>query len=148
MKRFCLPFFSCFFTLIGLGQSGDWPILKTYTGDRINMVAMPVGGIGTGNISIGGNGQWKDVEIMNKPGMGFYGSTSSKQAPCFMIFTRRPNGEKMTRALVGPIPNSQFTGDQGSVAPNHGLPALIPQASAPPTLLPLLVWTNRLCLFP
>jgi len=122
MKLFCLPLLSCLIGLLAFGQSNDWPILKTYSGERLSMVAMPVGGIGTGNISIGGNGQWKDVEIMNKPGMGFYGSTSSKQAPCFMIFTRRSNGEKMTRALMGPIPNSQFTGDQGSVAPNHGLP--------------------------
>ena len=49
---------------------------------------MPVGGIGTGNISIGGNGQWKDVEIMNKPAMGFYGAMVPKQAPFFMVFTR------------------------------------------------------------
>lgn len=33
---------------------------------------MPVGGIGTGNIFIGRNGQWRDEEIMNKPAMGLY----------------------------------------------------------------------------
>jgi uncharacterized protein (DUF608 family) len=49
---------------------------------------MPVGGIGTGDISIGGNGQWKDVEIMNKPGIGFYGAPTPKETPCFMIFVQ------------------------------------------------------------
>ena len=83
---------------------------------------MPVGGIGTGNISIGGNGQWKDVEIMNKPGMGFYGSVTPKRAPCFMVFTQSPSGEKHAKALMGPIPQPEYTGSEGSTAPNHGLP--------------------------
>jgi uncharacterized protein (DUF608 family) len=46
---------------------------------------MPVGGIGTGNISIAGNGQWRDVEIMNKLVWDF-GSKTPNQAPCFMVF--------------------------------------------------------------
>jgi non-lysosomal glucosylceramidase len=99
-----------------------WPVLKHYEGRYIDKVAMPLGGIGTGDISIGGNGQWKDVEIMNKPGMGFYGSLTPKQAPCFMIYTRDGRGKTATRALMGPISPSQYAGDQGSQAPNHGLP--------------------------
>ena len=83
---------------------------------------MPVGGIGTGNISIGGNGQWKDVEIMNKPGMGYYGSVTPKNAPCFMVFTQTESGEKHSKALIGPISPTDYTGSEGSVAPNHGLP--------------------------
>ena len=83
---------------------------------------MPVGGIGTGDISIGGNGQWKDVEIMNKPGMGFYGSVTPKRAPCFMVFTENASGEKHAKALMGPIPPPEYTGSEGSTAPNHGLP--------------------------
>ncbi len=108
------------------GQSANdphpWPVLKHYEGRFIDKVAMPIGGIGTGDISIGGNGQWKDVEMMNKPGMGYYGSVTPKQAPCFMIFTRDATGRTMTKTLAGPIPFSQYTGDQGSMAPNHGLP--------------------------
>ena len=84
----------------------QWPVLKHYEDRFIEKIAMPVGGIGTGNISIGGNGQWKDVEIMNKPGMGFYGSVTPKQAPCFMVFTETPAGEKRAKALMGPIPPS------------------------------------------
>jgi len=116
------------FSLLGLislsafSQNKNWPVVKHYEGKFIEKVAMPVGGIGTGNISIGGNGQWKDVEIMNKPGMGFYGSVTPKRAPCFMVFTQSPSGEKKAKALMGPIPPPEFIGSEGSVAPNHGLP--------------------------
>src|SRR5690349_18041766 len=46
---------------IGLFAQKQWPVLKHYEDRFIEKIAMPVGGIGTGNISIGGNGQWKDV---------------------------------------------------------------------------------------
>ncbi|HMH34923.1 MAG TPA: GH116 family glycosyl-hydrolase, partial [Puia sp.] len=75
-----------------------------------------------GNISIAGNGQWKDVEIMNKPGMGFNGALSPKLAPCFMVFTEDAAHNKKTKMLAGPVPSSQFQGMQGSEAPNNGFP--------------------------
>jgi non-lysosomal glucosylceramidase len=103
-------------------QEKPWPVLKHYEGRFIQKIAMPVGGIGTGNISIGGNGQWRDVEIMNKPGMDFYGAHVPKQAPFFMVFIRDAKGEKQTKTLMGPIPPSDYAGSEGSRAPNHGLP--------------------------
>lgn len=114
--------FLCLSSLHPVAQQHPWPVLKHYEGQYIERVAMPVGGIGTGNISIGGNGQWKDVEIMNKPGMGFYGSTTAQQAPCFMIFTEDVSGKKISKALIGPVPDYEYPGSQGSNAPNHGLP--------------------------
>jgi uncharacterized protein (DUF608 family) len=103
-------------------QQNKWPVIKHYEGKFTEKIAMPVGGIGTGNISIGGNGQWKDVEIMNKPAMGFYGAQSPKQAPFFMVFTQNTNGGKKTKTLMGPIPLSDYAGSEGSRTPNHGLP--------------------------
>lgn len=104
------------------GQQSQWPVLKQYSGEHIHKVAMPVGGIGTGTISVGGNGQLRDVEIMNKPGKGFFGSVSSKQAPCFMVFTQDGSGKKLSKALIGPVSPQDFAGHSGSVVPNHGLP--------------------------
>ena len=101
---------------------GQWPIFKHYDKDHVNKIALPVGGIGTGTISLGGNGQWKDVEIMNRPGKGFYGAESSKNAPCFMIYTSDASGKKISKALMGPIATSDYPGAEGSFAPNHGLP--------------------------
>ncbi|RFZ94480.1 hypothetical protein D0C36_02725 [Mucilaginibacter conchicola] len=100
----------------------DWPVLKHYEGQQTYKIAMPVGGIGTGNISVGGNGQWRDVEIMNKPGVGFFGAVSPKQAPCFLIFTQDAKGVKRSKALLGPIPPNEFAGAEGSNTPSHGLP--------------------------
>jgi uncharacterized protein (DUF608 family) len=114
--------FLCFSISYAFSQQTAWPVIKHYEGRFIEKIAMPVGGIGTGDISIGGNGQWKDVEIMNKPGMGFYGSVTPKRAPFFMVFTQDASGEKHAKALMGPIPPPEYTGSEGSNAPNHGLP--------------------------
>jgi len=112
----------CFMAGRSFAQSPDWPVLKHYEGKYLDKIAMPVGGIGTGNISIAGNGQWKDVEIMNKPGIGFNGASSAKLAPCFLIFTEDASGNKKTKALMGPVPAAEYQGQQGSNAPNNGFP--------------------------
>ena len=49
----------------------NWPILKTYEGKFLNEVAMPLGGIGTGTVSIGGKGDLRDWEIMNRGALGY-----------------------------------------------------------------------------
>lgn len=112
----------CWLTLPTLAQNAPWPVLKHYDQAHIDRVAMPIGGIGAGNISIGGNGQWRDVEIMNKPGMGFFGSYTGKQAPCFMVFTKTKDGQRKSKALTGPVPLHEYPGSEGSPAPNHGFP--------------------------
>src|SRR5436190_22073730 len=114
MKKIIILSVSILTCFLSFAQQSKWPVLKTYEKEYINRIAMPVGGIGTGTISIGGNGQWKDVEIMNKPGKGFYGSTSPKQAPCFLIYTQDANNCKLTKALMGPIPLDQYSGSEGS----------------------------------
>jgi len=103
-------------------QTPAWPVIKHYDQAHLDKIAMPIGGIGTGDISIGGNGQWRDVEIMNKPAMGYYGSATPKQAPCFMIYTKDAAGHKRSKALMGPIPAAEYIGSEGSNAPNHGMP--------------------------
>jgi len=111
-----------FFSVQLYAQTPAWPVIKHYDQAHLDKIAMPIGGIGTGDISIGGNGQWRDVEIMNKPAMGYYGSVTPKQAPCFMIFTKEASGHKRSKTLMGPIPAAEYIGSQGSNAPNHGMP--------------------------
>lgn len=41
-----------------------------YTGDRLREIAFPLGGIGTGTISLGGRGHLRDFEIANRPAKG------------------------------------------------------------------------------
>ena len=44
--------------------------IRTFTGASLHEVAMPIGGIGTGTISIGGRGHLTDIEIHNRPWKG------------------------------------------------------------------------------
>ncbi|MGO8785975.1 MAG: GH116 family glycosyl-hydrolase [Terriglobia bacterium] len=46
----------------------DYP--RTFTGRSLKMIAFPLGGIGTGTISLGGRGQLRDWEIFNRPDKG------------------------------------------------------------------------------
>src|SRR3954453_22968162 len=43
---------------------------RTCTGASLTEVAFPLGGIGTGTVSLGGRGQLRDWEIFNRPGKG------------------------------------------------------------------------------
>src|ERR1700745_3754343 len=43
---------------------------RTFSGRQLEMVAFPLGGIGTGSISLGGRGQLRDWEIYNRPDKG------------------------------------------------------------------------------
>ena len=43
---------------------------RRFTGRQLRMIAFPLGGIGTGTISLGGRGQLRDWEIFNRPDKG------------------------------------------------------------------------------
>ena len=43
---------------------------RTFSGPNLKMIAFPLGGIGTGTISLGGRGQLRDWEIFNRPDKG------------------------------------------------------------------------------
>ena len=43
---------------------------RSFSGRNLKMIAFPLGGIGTGTISLGGRGQLRDWEIFNRPDKG------------------------------------------------------------------------------
>ena len=64
------------------------------TGEHLTEVAFPLGGIGTGTVSLGGRGQLRDWEIFNRPGKG-------KILPfSFVALWARPEGEAATVKVV------------------------------------------------
>ena len=95
----------------------DWPDLRSYTGDQLRRIALPLGGIGTGTVSLGGRGNLRDWEIVNRPAKGFRPGTAF-----FAIRTETPDGTVTTRAAEGPLDLSEYEGAHGSGAQNHGLP--------------------------
>ncbi len=101
----------------GARSREDWPVLKTYTGRRTDRISLPLGGIGTGTIGLGGRGNLQDWEVVNRPAKGF--------APTPAFFAIRVAGEDrepVGRALEGPIPPWAYEGALGSPVPHAGLP--------------------------
>jgi hypothetical protein len=102
-------------------------VLKTYTGDYAAKVAMPLGGIGTGTVSIGGRGDLRDWEIVNQGALGWkpvfnLSAGAIKIAPFFAIRTETSDKDIQTRLLEGPLSSGNLGGDWGSDELNSGFP--------------------------
>ena len=97
-------------------------ILKRYDQDHLSRIAMPIGGIGAGTVSLGGSGELKDWEIMNVPAKGYSTVTTGNDAPFFAIYTRKKSDSSQTKALLGPIHFSDYQHYEGRSVNHHGLP--------------------------
>ncbi len=95
--------------LFNIGQ----PI--SYTGEKLNEIAFPLGGIGTGCISISGRGELVDWEIFNRPNKGFRPSHTY-----FMLYAKEDNKESIFRVLEGRLapPYQGYT--RGAYVKNFG----------------------------
>ena len=93
----------------------QWPVLKRYTKQQLTCIAMPLGGIGTGTVSLGGRGDLRDWEVVNRAAKGVNGKSF------FALWVQRPDGTTVTRALEGAL-LPPYAGGSGCTAPFHGLP--------------------------
>jgi non-lysosomal glucosylceramidase len=76
----------------------DPAVPRVFTGRELSEVAFPLGGIGTGTVSLGGRGQLRDWEIFNRPGKG-------KILPfSFVALWARPEtGDSSVRVVEAPL---------------------------------------------
>ena len=103
-------------------QPGQWPVLKHYDSQHLYRVALPLGGIGTGTVSLGGRGELRDWEIMNVPAKGHSTVTIGNDAPFFAIYTKKEGEESRTRLLAGPLYPQEYIHYEGRPVNHHGLP--------------------------
>ncbi len=92
---------------------------RTFTGPSLQHIAFPLGGIGTGTVSLGGRGDLRDWEIFNRPAYG------TRLPYTFFALWARPKGGEanawvLERRLLPPLSFSQ------GLLPSHlaGLPRL------------------------
>jgi uncharacterized protein (DUF608 family) len=84
--------------LLGLGPQ------RVFEGAALKEVAFPLGGIGTGTVSLGGRGNLRDWEIFNRPGKGV-----NLPFTFFALYFEQ-GGKKFVRVLEGPLEPPFTTG--------------------------------------
>lgn len=119
MKRFITLLWGIVFLTNVFSQ--EWPVLKHYDAEHLLNIALPMGGIGTGTVSLGGRDELRDWQIMNKPGINFYTTPVGNEAPFFAIYVKS-NDKAMAKALIGPLDDSEFMHYEGRPVNHHGLP--------------------------
>ena len=82
---------------------------------------MPLGGVGTGTISLAGRGALVDWELRSRPDKGFTPKTQWAST-AFWIRTEDADGHVSARLLEGPLDSEVLDGDVGAKVPNHGFP--------------------------
>jgi uncharacterized protein (DUF608 family) len=88
---------------------------RVYRGRELDNIAFPLGGIGTGSISLGGWGQLRDFEIFNRPAKGL-----SFASTFFTLFAQRKGEKGVTRIVQGPVGGVDFAGDGSGNANRAG----------------------------
>lgn len=100
----------------------EWPILKHYDSEHLQQIALPLGGIGTGTVSLGGRGELRDWEIMNVPAKGYSTVTTGNNAPFFAINIKGYGETPISALLCGPLYDNEYLHYEGRPVNHHGLP--------------------------
>lgn len=79
---------------------------RVFTGDALNEIAFPIGGIGTGSISLSGRGELTDWQIYNKPAVGHRPNLTF-----FSLWAKKGKSPSVFRVLEGRLA-PPFQGDR------------------------------------
>jgi uncharacterized protein (DUF608 family) len=92
---------------------------RIFSGRNLKMIAFPLGGIGTGTISLGGRGQLRDWEIFNRPDKG------NTPDYCFPAIWVKAEGKKPVARVLEVRIEPPYEGQSGLGSNNvPGLPRL------------------------
>ena len=81
--------------------------VRTFSGRRLGEIAFPLGGIGTGTVSLGGRGDLRDWEIFNRPNKG-----RTLPFTFVALWARRQAEAPIVRVVEAPL-QPPFRGAQG-----------------------------------
>ncbi len=87
----------------------DYGPRRPYVGRQLDEIAFPLGGIGTGSVSVGGWGQLRDWEIFNRPAKG-----NTLNFCFFSLWAQSEGGPSVAKVIQGPKGG-------GYVGRGHGL---------------------------
>ena len=73
--------------------------VRVFEGEKLNEIAFPLGGIGTGTVSLGGRGNLRDWEIFNRPNKG-----GTLPFSFVALWAKEESGKPVTRVIEAPIP--------------------------------------------
>ncbi len=101
LKTYFILSLTIFFATFALGNVPydkkilyDFSPIQKFIGDHLKQIAFPIGGIGTGNITLGGRGDLRDWEIFNRPGKG-----KQPNLTFFAIWARPVGGSAVVKIL-------------------------------------------------
>lgn len=94
-------------------SGAEWPWLNAYEGEALRRVKMPLGGLGTGTISLSGRGALVDWEIDNRPAKGYAPGSCKGWSPHFAIRCETEDGRRVARLLEGPLTTEEYEGAEG-----------------------------------
>ena len=122
-KRHFLPALAAALAIpVHLAAEADWPSIRHFEGDHLLRVALPLGGIGCGSISISGRGELVDWEIMNRANKTLSESERNADSRTFFAIRIKGDGHESVTMLAGAVHPSELYADEGNCAPQAGLP--------------------------
>lgn len=121
MKRKLIVGISLLLTLLSCAkqeQSNQANTVKTYSGEYLNRIAFPIGGIGAGMFCIEGTGALSHMSIRHQPDIF--------NEPCMFAAIHVKGYQHGTKVLEGPVPERKKFGDRlsalGGPSTSWGLP--------------------------
>jgi uncharacterized protein (DUF608 family) len=90
----------------GTGRGAGRAFNSVYTGDYLNQVAFPLGGIGAGMICLEGTGTLSHVSLRNRPDV--------YNEPCIFAAISLKGTARIARVLEGPVPARKIFGPPGT----------------------------------
>ena len=124
MRKTCLSLAATLVLSVAAAEwsPGAWPVLKTYDGAHLRRIALPVGGIGTGTVSLGGRGELTDWQLTNVPAIGYQPAEYGADAPSFVLWVQDAKGAKSVRTLEGPMASDEYLDGEGRPFGHRGFP--------------------------